>query len=501
MDVRIDFFDHLVQDPSSRILEFGPLNRPIAEKKKYPNSFTCDIRSTEDVKKLYSGNDYLTTTGIYVDPETIVPVDYVAHGSSTETFEGEERFDYVIASHVLEHVDDLIFTLRDIGNLLKPGGVFCVVYPDRRYCFDHFRTSASFRDAYRVFRNGTAENSAMVLDFFYSVIPENDPDVFWENRDLIRGHLPKAPFTYALDRYEKAVQGVRMDDIHYWPFTDMDFLKFLYDCTRAGLLPFRCMDFRPCIRGDQQFMLALAYDPSVCSDPLDAEAVLASWMEKALPDYYSGDDVHFQADHSVISREIQRLNVLLSRKEEEQKTNAAYIRSLEEAVVQKDREQETNVAFIHSLEEAIAEKDKALDSNALYVRSLENTIVQKDREQETNASYIHSLEETIAEKDKALDSNAALVCSLEGAIAQNLSQIELLSEESRRLSGDRDEQAAQAQSLRQELQACKMSLETAEILAEHHRKRICELEEIEQSWAWRITKPFRQFASLFNKRS
>jgi hypothetical protein len=177
----------------------------------------------------------------------------------------------------------------------------------------------------------------MVLDFFYSVIPENDPDVFWENRDLIRGHLPKAPFTYALDRYEKAVQGVRMDDIHYWPFTDMDFLKFLYDCTRAGLLPFRCMDFRPCIRGDQQFMLALAYDPSVCSDPLEAEAVLASWMEKALPDYYSGDDVHFQADHSVISREIQRLNDLLSRKEEEQKTNAAYIRSLEEAVVQKDR--------------------------------------------------------------------------------------------------------------------------------------------------------------------
>ncbi len=543
MDVRIDFFDHLVHDPSCRILELGPLNRPIAEKNKYPNSFTCDIRSTEDVKKLYSGNDYLTATGIYVDPETIVPVDYVAHGSYTETFEGEERFDYVIASHVLEHVDDLLFSLRDIGNLLKPGGIFFVVYPDKRYCFDHFRTSASFRDAYQVYRKGSTENSSMVLDFFFSVIPENDPNVFWENQDLIRDHLPKAPFTYALDRYEQAVRGVRMDDIHYWPFTDMDFLKFLYDCTRAGLLPFRCVDFRPCIRGDQQFMLALSYDPSICSDPLDAEAVLASWMEKALPDYYSGDDVHFQVDHSVISQEIQRLNDLLSRKDQEQKTNVAYIRSLEDAIVQKDREQETNVSFIHSLEEAIAEKEKALDSNALYVRSLENAIVQKDREQETNASYTHSLEEAVAQKEQERDINAAFIRSLEEAVAQkereqqtntdfihsleeavaqkereqqtnidfihsleeavaqNLSQIEQLSEESRRLSGDRDEQAAQAQSLRQELQACKMSLETAEILAEHHKKRICELEEIEQSWAWRMTKPLRQLASLFKKRS
>lgn len=179
MDPRIGFFQSLIQDRSKRILEIGPLNRPISDKRFYPNTFYCDIRSTEDIKKLYSDNDYLEKTGITVDPKTIVPIDFVLQGGYAETFRDVEKFDYVIASHVLEHMEDLIAALRDISTVIHPGGIFCVIYPDKRYCFDHFRTSASFRDIYNVFRNGPTANAPMVLDFYYSVIPENDPTIFW----------------------------------------------------------------------------------------------------------------------------------------------------------------------------------------------------------------------------------------------------------------------------------------------------------------------------------
>lgn len=290
MDVRMTFFQGLIQDRTKRILELGPLNRPIADKDNFPNTYYCDVRSTEDVRKLYSGNDYLEATGINVNPETIVPIDFVIEENYEKTFKDVEKFDYVIASHVMEHMEDLIFAFRDISTVLKPGGVLCLVYPDKRYCFDHFRMSASFRDAYNVFRNGTAANAPMVFDFYYSVIPENRPYTFWQ-KDGVLEYLPKASFENAVQHYEEALQGVKMDDVHYWPFSDMDFLKFLYDCVRAGLIPFRCISFRPCMENDQQFMAALQYEPDVLRHPEQALRELALHMENTIPDYFSSKDL------------------------------------------------------------------------------------------------------------------------------------------------------------------------------------------------------------------
>lgn len=87
MDPRIVFFQNLIKDKSKRILELGPLNRPIADKNIYPNTFYCDIRSTEEIRKLYSGNDYLKATGILIDPESIIPVDYVIQDNYKKTLE------------------------------------------------------------------------------------------------------------------------------------------------------------------------------------------------------------------------------------------------------------------------------------------------------------------------------------------------------------------------------------------------------------------------------
>ena len=67
----------VICDKEKRILELGPLNRPIIKKNEYPNVFYADIRSTEEVKELYSGNDYLNTTGIQVDIDTIENIDFV----------------------------------------------------------------------------------------------------------------------------------------------------------------------------------------------------------------------------------------------------------------------------------------------------------------------------------------------------------------------------------------------------------------------------------------
>jgi SAM-dependent methyltransferase len=49
---------------------------------------------------------------------------------------GDGSQDFVIASHVLEHVAEPLGLLEDIHRTLRPGGIALVLLPDRRYTFD-----------------------------------------------------------------------------------------------------------------------------------------------------------------------------------------------------------------------------------------------------------------------------------------------------------------------------------------------------------------------------
>jgi hypothetical protein len=254
------FINEMIQYPDARILEIGPLNRPVICKEQFPRTLYCDIRSTEEIHKLYSGNDYLNLTGLHVDLDTIVNIDVVIKNGYAKTFENQPKFDYIIASHVAEHMEDIIGFLLDASDILCPKGRLCLIYPDQRYCFDHFRQEASFRDAYAVYRKGRAENARMVLDFFYSGINVNDPFVFWK-ADHLRALLPRNDVSGAIAHYDCYLLGEAMDDVHYWPFSDRGFVKFLYDCARAGLFPYTCKDFHPTQENTQEFLTVLELNP------------------------------------------------------------------------------------------------------------------------------------------------------------------------------------------------------------------------------------------------
>lgn len=50
----------------------------------------------------------------------------------------DETFDHVFSSHCIEHQPDLIAHLNAVERLLRPGGLYWLVVPDKRFCFDHF---------------------------------------------------------------------------------------------------------------------------------------------------------------------------------------------------------------------------------------------------------------------------------------------------------------------------------------------------------------------------
>jgi SAM-dependent methyltransferase len=240
---------------NDRILEFGPLISPLVSRKDYPNIYFADIRSTEDIKKLYTSNDYLEATGLTVDIDLVAEIDYVVTKSYTETFKNEKKFDVVYLSHVIEHMPDVISFLKDVINILSKDGKLILLYQDARYCFDHFRNGTTFIDAYDVYENQSVNGKA-VFDFTYNVVQENIPAFFWD-ASTVMDILPTNKFTSALKSYDKATANELPDDVHFWPFSDYQFVKFLYDMDRAGLLDFDISYFHETQLNTQEFMIVL----------------------------------------------------------------------------------------------------------------------------------------------------------------------------------------------------------------------------------------------------
>jgi hypothetical protein len=112
---------------------------------------------------------YATHVGF--DVEAIVPIDYVTYGSIHDTVGPDIPFDYVIASHVIEHVPDVIGWLCDIRSVLRDDGVLSLAIPDHRRCFDALRSPTVTADLIHAhLRKPTVPSPRQVFDHYSSAV-------------------------------------------------------------------------------------------------------------------------------------------------------------------------------------------------------------------------------------------------------------------------------------------------------------------------------------------
>jgi SAM-dependent methyltransferase len=76
----------------------------------------------------------------------------------------DAHYDFLLASHVLEHVANPIKALREWRRVLQPGGLLVVIVPDQRYTFDHRRTVTTIGHLRDDFYRQTPEDDATHLD-------------------------------------------------------------------------------------------------------------------------------------------------------------------------------------------------------------------------------------------------------------------------------------------------------------------------------------------------
>ena len=113
-EFRRQFLLELNDIGSLKGLEIGPLNSPLVKRENIKGGgeiFYLDHLPTNKLKEKYKDDDS-------VDIANIVDVDFVCgNGDIVEAVSGH-KFDYVVASHVIEHTPNLLKFLTDIMRYL-----------------------------------------------------------------------------------------------------------------------------------------------------------------------------------------------------------------------------------------------------------------------------------------------------------------------------------------------------------------------------------------------
>jgi SAM-dependent methyltransferase len=263
--------------PTMRGLEIGPLAAPRVRK--------CD----GDVMYV----DHLDAEGLRVkyaaDPvlrdrlDQIVDVDRVMGDGEGmyEALADHAPFDYVIASHLIEHIPDPVAWLSDLAAVLCPGGILSLIIPDKRFTFDVNRRTTEIGDLVDGhLRRLTRPSFKHAYDFISKEITESvDPAAIWagvkDYAGVVRSDVPD-PDVAALQLCRTLESSSQYVDVHCSVFTPESFLCLLEKLVRLGLIEFEVAHFVPTELNQLDFHVSLRRTDSTVDRVLTMERQLAS---------------------------------------------------------------------------------------------------------------------------------------------------------------------------------------------------------------------------------
>jgi SAM-dependent methyltransferase len=239
-----------------RGLEIGPLTAPVVTR-DLGEIFYADHATTEELREWYRRDPA-------VDENAITPIDFV-WGARTlaEAVGSAAPFDYVVASHVLEHVPDLVGWLKEVSAVLRPGGRLSVWVPDRRFTFDVRRRETDIADIVEAHLLGLRRPAVRAtFDHFYRIAQPVDTRARWRGE---RGHDdPPLNMLGALEIARTAATTTEYIDTHCWIFSDASFAELMRELMQVGLIDLRFVAFTPTRLDELEFFATLERPADDC---------------------------------------------------------------------------------------------------------------------------------------------------------------------------------------------------------------------------------------------
>ena len=209
------------------VLEIGPFDRPWlsgAEVRYF------DVLPQEQLRAR-------AATEPRRNPENCPHIHYVSPTGDLSVVDNE--FSAVFSSHCIEHQPDLIKHLREVGRLLRPGGHYYLIVPDKRFCFDHFLPESGHSEMMAA--KGRTHHSEGKIDEHTLAITHNNNVLHWLGiHGQARGESQDAQLLNE-ESLRRARAGEYVD-VHAWQFTPSSFrenIQRLFDEGEINLEPQR----------------------------------------------------------------------------------------------------------------------------------------------------------------------------------------------------------------------------------------------------------------------
>ena len=211
-------------------LEISPLFRPTALKGTH-NVFYTDYTSAEDSRSKHSNYEH----------DEIMDIDFIWTPGRrlSECVPKDTKFNWAVASHVLEHVPDPIGWMLEVFEVLEVGAVFSIALPDKRYCYDKFRRETEVSDLVdHWIRSQKIPSPKQIYDFLSRSINdsggENDDSFIAPERfeDAPREYSDAEALNFSINSWTTGTYF----DVHCSVFTPDSFYELIQKLNNIGIL-------------------------------------------------------------------------------------------------------------------------------------------------------------------------------------------------------------------------------------------------------------------------
>jgi SAM-dependent methyltransferase len=208
-------------------LEIGPSYNPLLRKAEGYNVETLDYADQATLVTKYAKTEN-------VDISRIEVVDHVSDGRPMAEIIGKRHcYDFIIASHVIEHTPDLIGFLKNCEELLTEKGRLILAVPDKRSCFDVFQSLTSTGDILEAHRQKRTRPGPGSLFDAVAYGATRDGHIGWSKTECDKRQLYQSlGDAYGLVRHAETAE--EYIDVHVWRFVPSSFELILNDLAEGG---------------------------------------------------------------------------------------------------------------------------------------------------------------------------------------------------------------------------------------------------------------------------
>ena len=295
-----------------RGLEIGPLHNT-SVRREHADVKYLDVFDRDLLLENYEGHPQVL-------PELVPEIDFALYDgeqvrSIPEAVGDEPAFDWVMASHVIEHVPDVIGWLKQVAEVTVDGGRLVLVVPDRRYCFDVHRPGTTVGQMLQAHELGeTVPSVRAVYDYKRGHAYTKAPDVW-------AGHPPGYEtriydLDAVLEQVEKARSGEYID-AHVWPLTPGTLLEQLIELREIGMSEWMVQAYTTTPRNELEFFMVLQRLPRGGDWPAELLAAEPK-PEHPMPDWLA-EWVELRAKKTDLQERLKRRKTQVQRLEREVK--------------------------------------------------------------------------------------------------------------------------------------------------------------------------------------